>query len=81
MKHLAILACLGVGLLAGCGDGVHTLYRSNVSDKNKREHVATFDAAEGEQYNAANCKLASNLLQEQPRNLIRFWCEKGPYKK
>ena len=36
---------------------------------------------EGDQYNAANCTLASNLLQEQPRNLIRFWCEKGPYKK
>lgn len=80
MRHLAILACLSVGL-AGCGDGVYTLYRSNVKDPNKREHVATFDASEGEKYNADNCALASNLLQEQPRNPIRFWCEKGPFKK
>jgi hypothetical protein len=79
MKHALLLAA-AAATLAGCGDSVHTMYRSDLADPKKRIHFATFDASEGEKSNAANCELASNLLQNQPQNRIRFWCEKGKYK-
>jgi hypothetical protein len=46
-----------------------------------RIHVATFDAAEGEGYNRENCDTASQLFQAQPGIKVRYWCEKGRYRK
>ena len=68
-------------LLAACGDGTYTMYRSNLAEPKKREHFATFDTGDGAKANGTNCELASNLLQAQPQNRIRYWCEQGGYRK
>lgn len=80
--------CLGalstLAIAQASEDETYTLYRSSVVDVHFRIHVATFDA-EGEEnmeaYNRENCFLASDLFQHQPDVKVRFWCEKGRYRK
>jgi len=60
---------------------VFTLYRNSVTNENMRIHVATFDAAEKEEYNRGNCEQAQVLFQAQPGVKVKFWCEKGRYRK
>lgn len=81
MKGWAIVA---LALLSGCSPpsaGAHTLYRNSVLDPNMRVHVASFDAAEGDSYNAENCETARSLFQRQGGVSVRFWCEKGRFNK
>jgi hypothetical protein len=79
MRGLCIMIA-GIALL-GCGDTVtYTLYRNSVVLENARLHVATFDAADGEQYNSKNCQAARDLFQQQPGVKTRFWCEKGRFR-
>jgi hypothetical protein len=87
---MAIL-CLACNLsLTGCGlggadDAVYTLYRTsaipNAPSELMRIHMATFDADGGEQYNRENCQLSAELFQAQPGVTVRYWCEKGRYRK
>ena len=81
--------CLSFGfalLLSGCGsDNTYTLYRSgaggsSVADE-MRIHVATFDADEKAAYNRENCDVAKDLFQNQPGVTVRYWCEKGRFRK
>ena len=62
-------------------DRFFTLYRNSVTGKEKRFHVATFDADEKEDYNRGNCEIAKDLFQKQPGVTVNYWCEKGYYKK
>lgn len=62
-------------------DLVYTLYRNSVTDENMRIHVATFDADEYEDYNKGNCGSAQELFQHQPGVKVKYWCEKGYFKK
>jgi len=82
---LALIACvtwMAVGCSLGSSDAhVFTLYRNSVTDENMRIHVATFDAAEKEEYNRGNCEQAHVLFQAQPSVKVKFWCEKGRYRK
>ena len=86
MKNLLILSAMAV-LLAGCGnENIYTLYRSAVGFPELRIHVATFDADDSKDpqfktYNQDNCQIASQLFQAQPNMTVRYWCEKGGYKK
>lgn len=78
------LACAALAvLLAGCWDdsGVYTLYRSSVFDANGRIHVASFDAVDGDKYNNENCQIGRDAYQAQRGVVVRYWCEKGRYKK
>jgi len=59
----------------------YTLYRNSVSDETMRLHVATFDAKDGEKYNQGNCDIAKDLFQKQDGVKVKFWCEKGRFKK
>lgn len=77
-SRVAFIAAL---LLAGCGDNATTLYRNSVTDAKMRVHVATFDADEGQPYNATNCEIARQLFQQQPRVEVAYWCEAGRYRK
>jgi hypothetical protein len=62
-------------------DDVYTLYRdSAVRNSQTRIHIATFDSADGEDYNKTNCFIAADLFQKQPGVSVRYWCEKGRYK-
>lgn len=83
LAPLAVAFC--VLLLTACGaasdDDIYTLYRSSAVLERARLHVASFDAAEGEKYNSENCQQAQELFQGQPRVTVRFWCEKGRFKK
>lgn len=74
------LAFAGFGLKVS-EDRVYTLYRNSVTDENMRLHVATFDADEKEDYNKGNCDIAQELFQNQPGVNVKFWCEKGYFKK
>ena len=69
--------------LAACkpadGDATYTLYRGSVTEP-MRIHVATFDSADGEDYNRKNCDIARSLFQAQPGVAV-YWCEKGRYRK
>ena len=69
--------------LAACkpaDDSVYTLYRGSVTGP-MRIHVATFDSADGEDYNRENCDIARSWLQAQPGVTVKYWCEKGRYRK
>lgn len=68
-------------LLAGCSQAgpSYTLYRTGLDGS--RVHVATFDANESGSYNEENCLLAASMFQDQPGLVVRYWCEKGRFKK
>jgi hypothetical protein len=85
IRQPALIACLALAATA-CSVGssdtdVFTLYRNSVTNENMRIHVATFDAAEKEEYNRGNCEQAQVLFQAQPGVKVKFWCEKGRYRK
>ncbi len=61
-------------------DRVYTLYRNSVIGKDKRYHVATFDADEKEDYNRGNCEIAQELFQKQPGVTVKYWCEKSYFR-
>ncbi|QWE15353.1 hypothetical protein [Polynucleobacter sp. AP-Sving-400A-A2] len=50
-------------------------------NENARTHVATFDAKDGEAYNMGNCQIAEELFQKQSGVTVKYWCEKGQFKK
>jgi hypothetical protein len=78
-KYAVFMALL---ILTSCElGGTYTLYRNSTTNENMRIHVATFDAAEGNDYNSANCDIAKNLFASQDGVKVRYWCEKGGYKK
>lgn len=72
----AISACS----LGGDNPQAYTLYRNSPVGE-MRIHMATFDAEEGEAYNQENCQIAADLFRSQPGVSVRYWCEKGAYKK
>jgi hypothetical protein len=76
-------ACVAVLLalsISGCSDNEpYTLYRSSPLDATMRIHMATFDAADGDNYNAENCRISSELFAKQPGVTVRYWCEKGRF--
>jgi hypothetical protein len=78
--YFLILALLvGYHFYNESGDA-YTLYRFSLGGD--RVHVATFDAKnESGEYNALNCNLAASLFQNQPGVTMRYWCEKGRFKK
>ena len=74
----------------------YTLYRTGIDfstkehDETLRIHVATFDAAQDAKYNLANCEFAQEFFNvNQPHYSgtifgtikIKYWCEKGQFKK
>jgi hypothetical protein len=72
-----------VVVLTSCGtdDVTYTLYRSSPVDPNMRLHIASFDASQKEEYNSGNCDIAANLFRAQPGVTVKYWCEKGRYRK
>ena len=52
-----------------------------LSDENSRIHVATFDASDGNDYNSENCEIAMDLFRNQEGVTVKYWCEKGRFKK
>jgi hypothetical protein len=69
---------------AGCTDddsGSYTLYRDSVTGPGMRLHIATFDSKDGEDYNRENCRIATTLFQEQPGVRVKYWCEKGRFRR
>ena len=59
---------------------VLTLYRNSVTDATMRIHVATFDSADGKDYNAENCAITAELFASQSGVSVRYWCEPGRYR-
>jgi len=88
-----IVLFLAALVLSGCGDSdSFTLYRNSpilpglppeaaTEVANSRIHVPSFDTADGENYNQENCRIASELFAKQPGVTVRYWCEKGRYRK
>lgn len=78
-KYITIILLL---FLSACKaeDGVYTLYRNSPLDSAMRVHVATFDAKDGNDYNAENCQIGVEVFGGQPGVIARYWCEKGYYK-
>ena len=46
-----------------------------------RIHIATFDTDQGAKYNHENCNTSATLFQLQSGVTVKYWCEKGSYKK
>jgi hypothetical protein len=82
-----LIALAFVTLLVGCGnDDVYTLYRSAVGMPDLRIHIATFDADDSKDpkfktYNQDNCLSTQKLFSAQEGVSVRYWCEKGYFKK
>ena len=67
-------------------DDTYTLYRSGVGLPDLRIHVASFDTDQGSDekfktYNRDNCETAKQLFQSQPNVIVKYWCEKGSFRK
>jgi hypothetical protein len=78
----ATLGFLHTGIaLAQADSTIFTLYRNSAKDAAMRLHVATFDAKEDESYNRENCLVASNLFAAQPGVKVRYFCEKGRFRR
>lgn len=74
------LLLFGAFALSGCTDNdTYTLYRNSPSFADMRIHVASFDTGDGENYK--NCQVARELFEKQPGVTVRYWCEKGKYRK
>ena len=59
----------------------YTLYRNSAVGETMRIHVATFDAVEGNDYLQGHCEQARVLFRQQPGVSVRYWCEKGAYRR
>lgn len=83
MRIWTCAAILSLVALTACGpeDTTYTLYRNSVGFGTERVHVATFDALDGADYNRDNCNIASRLFAAQPFVQVRYWCEKGRYRR
>ncbi len=82
-KRTMASALFCVSMLAACGSsdsGTYTLYRSSPISEGLRVHVATFDSAEGVEYNRDNCQRAADLFGRQRAVINRFWCEQGRFR-
>ena len=92
--NVRLVAAIVFGALftVACSDkGIHdidvfTLYSNAPSDKFYRLHEATFDTHYGSEMNAHHCERVQQLLQrwyntETKTSDVKFWCEKGRYKK
>ena len=85
-KKTHVLIPITLVLLSACsGDSTYTLYRNSpVSIDNaslQRIHVATFDGYDDENYNRENCQIAASLFQNQQGVTVKYWCEKGVFRK
>jgi hypothetical protein len=65
----------------------YTLYRNSPMFKDKpdmsqRIYIASFDAANEEEFNRTNCETAAELLTEHNSAPFapRFWCERGRFR-
>jgi hypothetical protein len=71
-------------LFSACSESdsnTYTLYRNTVHDETMRLHIATFDSNDAEKYNQGNCEITKDLFQKQDGVKVKFWCEKGRFKK
>lgn len=63
---------------------MYTLY-SNSMFTDERVHIATFDAKQSDpEYNAINCEQVRAAEEEFAKGRpvqLKFWCEKGYYRK
>jgi hypothetical protein len=77
------LLILGLSVfLTACGNAEpYTLYRGSPSIENARVHIAIFNANETVAYNMENCQIAADLFMKQQGVTVKYWCEKGNYKK
>ena len=41
-----------------------------------RIHMATFDSADGKEYNEENCALVRDLILTLPNVAVAYWCER-----
>lgn len=85
-RYWTVVLTVGIGLVGCSGssdDHVFTLYRTSPTAQgaSMRLHVATFDSADGESYNSGNCEVARGLFQGQLGVTVRYWCEKGRFRK
>ena len=74
----------GEPLKSNKGVVIYTLYRNSptvgtISGDDAQIHVATFDAAEDQDYNRKNCEIARDLFASQPGITVRYWCERGKF--
>ena len=81
MYSIILIGGLWAAIFGTDDASTYTLYRSSVVDGSMRIHVSTFDAADGEEYNQENCEIAASLFREQPGVSVRYWCEKGSYRR
>ncbi|MDX6769896.1 MAG: hypothetical protein SF051_10210 [Elusimicrobiota bacterium] len=91
--RLAGISALALLAIAGCSnssDGIYTLYRTTGDSNYMRLHWATFDAdqvgSERENMNLQLCQISAKYLQvelarQEPGSSVKFWCEKGRFRK
>jgi hypothetical protein len=89
VRSLAVLLPLGICALATTThadpvDPVYTLYRDSWVSRQRRIHVATFDAARSPSiapaFNADACNRIAQVLNQQPGSVSKYWCELGRYR-
>lgn len=81
MRLVFVLSALALSACSASDSSVYTLYRNSAAGADMRLHVATFDSTDGEAYNSENCRTAMGLFQRQPGVTVKFWCEKGRFRK
>ncbi|MGY3805470.1 hypothetical protein ACWNT8_15505 (plasmid) [Pigmentibacter ruber] len=83
-KILKLLLTLNIISCSFSNKNIYTLYRNSPVGIDMRIHVATFDSKEKpDDYNFKMCNLGQELFQNHTiagKN-VKYWCEKGRYKK
>ena len=91
MKYIITIALAISSLLSGpiiaqsltSEDSVATLIRNNHTNVSIRVHLATFDSANGFQFNWHYCQKTADFLESDAKtrgSIERIWCEKGYFK-
>jgi hypothetical protein len=76
---LLSLLSIGCNKISFFNNETYTLYRESVVED--RVHVATFDTQYGAEHNQRVCNIAKDLFEADPGVTVKFWCEKGTYRK
>ena len=83
---IILINCPYYSFAKASDDEVATLYRNSALGDHYRFHIGTFDSLEKSKkgrfdYNWGNCLIVSDAMQNRPGIDVKYWCEKGYFRK
>ncbi len=76
-RVLFLLVLMSAPMAQAQEPDVYSLYRASEKDRLAAVHIATFEAADGQEDNAEICWQVAEMLQARPEVTLRYWCKPG----